>query len=88
MFRLDPFESGVMQRLACRQWVLSYWKNSVTSRRDMSVLVDNFYESVQEYTAGRPKQFLRLEVEGVVRVHRKMKTLVPTDFEQMLGKWK
>ena len=88
MFRLDPFESGVMQRLACRQWVLSYWKNSVTSRREMSVLVDNFYESVQEYTAGRPKQFLRLEVEGVVRVHRKMKTLVPTDFEQMLGKWK
>jgi len=85
---LEAFETGVVQRMACRQFVLSYWKVSVTSRREKKDLVQAFYDSINEYTKGRPKQFLKTEVEVVVNTHRRIKTLVPTNFEEMLSKWK
>ena len=76
------------QRLACRQFVLSYWKASVSARREHQVVVDRFYKRIHSYTSGRPVQFLRAEVEGVVQGNLDSGTLVPTDFEGMLAKWK
>jgi CHAT domain len=87
MTPLNPFESGVVQRLACRQFVLSFWKFSVTSRRSMSEQVDQFFESVQEATNGRPVEYQRGEVKGVINAHKRFKTLIPTNFEEMLVKW-
>jgi hypothetical protein len=85
---LNAFESELEQRLACRQFVLSHWKASVSARREQQAVVDRFYKRIHSYTNGRPVQFLRAEVEGVVQGNLDSGTLVPTDFEGMLAKWK
>jgi hypothetical protein len=84
---LNAFASEIERRLAIRQFVLSYWKASVTSRREQQVVVNRFYNRIHTLTEGRPKQFLGAQVQGVVEGNLDSGTLVPTDFEEMLSKW-
>jgi hypothetical protein len=85
---LAPFECGTMLRLACRQFVLSKWNASVSARRDKSEAADIFYQLIEDFTKGCPQGFWLSEVEVVVARFKKNKTLVPTNFEEMLGRWK
>jgi hypothetical protein len=84
---LSAFQSGVDQRLVCRQFLLSHFKATVSSRSNKADDVEGFYDSIQEETNGRPGDFWKPEVKAVVNAHRRIKTLVPTNFEEMLTRW-
>jgi hypothetical protein len=88
MIPLTAFETELEQRLACRQFVLSHWKAYVTTRKDQQKVAERFFNRIYSYTNGRPRQFLRAEVEGVIHGNIDSGTLVPTDLEAMLQKWK
>jgi hypothetical protein len=85
---LEPFKFDIELPLACRQFILSEWKVALSSRRDKSESVVSFFEDVKEYTGGRPQRFWATEMKVVLNTYRRIKVLVPTNFEEMLAKWK
>ena len=84
---LGAWETPIEQQLAFRQFILSWFKCSVSSRSNKSEQVALFYELMLEYTRGRPGLFGAPEIRGLVGFASGDKTLLDADFETSLQKW-